>query len=299
VVGYDAKANKFLDANVRYKMGTSYFQAGQYKQPNSLEELTSTRHNDFVAKAMATNLFGVARRTGVAYGIDEVNWGFQVSAFGRELTRNLAHGNGYGARAYYAPWVNEGGFLHLGASVLSYDTDNDTVRLRVRPDADLATARLVDTGDMTNTDGQTTLGAEVAWVRGPFKVQGEYLRSTIDRYDDGFTTQPDDSFTGDSWYVYGVWNITGETWTYKAGTPVTPYPDAPASGMWQLALRYDKTDLDDGAVRGGEESNVTLGVNWYWRSNFKFQLNYVSVDSNRRGIEDNPDIIELRSQFYW
>ena len=37
-------------------------------------------------------------------------------------------------------------------------------------------------------------------------------------------------------------------------------------------------------------------MNWYWRTNFKFMANYVQVDSERRNIEDNPDILELRAQ---
>ena len=66
---------------------------------------------------------------------------------------------------------------------------------------------------------------------------------------------------------------------------------------------------------------LTLGVNWYWRSNFKFMLNYVKVDSSRyfvrtpaspyavnpadnnklvnAVIDDNPNILEARVQFYW
>lgn len=28
-------------------------------------------------------------------------------------------------------------------------------------------------------------------------------------------------------------------------------------------------------------------------------VNYVMVDSERRGIEDNPNIVEGRVQFYW
>ena len=40
VVGYDAKADKFLDVNVQYKFtGFTSLTVGQYKQPNSLEEL--------------------------------------------------------------------------------------------------------------------------------------------------------------------------------------------------------------------------------------------------------------------
>jgi phosphate-selective porin OprO and OprP len=304
-VGYDAKANKFLDNNVRYKMGTSFIQAGQYKQFNSLEELTSTRHNDFISKAMTTNLFGIARRVGVSYGVENTSWGFAVGAFGRELTRNLAKGNGYGARAYWAPINETGQFLHLGISAADYDTDNDTLRLRVRPDADFATARLIDSGNLLNADRQQTVGLEGAYVNGPFKVQAEYMRSEIDRYSTPSAAQPGGKFTGDSWYLYGLWNITGETWTYKAGLPVTPYPNAPASGMWQVAARYDHTDLTDDPVFGGEEKNFTVGVNWYWRANFKFMFNYVKVSSDKfnrtlgRDVSDDPNIIEARAQFYW
>jgi phosphate-selective porin OprO/OprP len=304
VAGYDAKADKFLDTNVRYKMGVQYLQLGQYKQPNSLEELTSTRHNDFIAKAMTTNLFGVARRTGIGWGLDNPNWGVTVSAFGRELTRNLAQGQGFGARAYFAP-INEvmgGDTLHFGLSYVDYDTDFDTLRLRVRPDADLSTGRLIDTGDLRNTDRQRTIGAEGLWVRGPWKVQAEYMTSTVERYGSGASA---DDFKGDSWYVYGVWNITGETWTYKAGVPATPFPNEPAKGMWQVGLRYDAADLDDDPVFGGTEENVTLGVNWYWRSNFKFMANYVMASSEKlnrslgREVSDDPNIVELRAQFYW
>ncbi|HET7845477.1 MAG TPA: porin, partial [Xanthomonadales bacterium] len=308
VAGYDAKANKFLDTNIRYKMGVQYLQLGQYKQPNSLEELSSTRHNDFISKAMTTNLFGVARRTGFGWGFDSpANWGVTASVFGRELTRNLAQGQGYGVRAYWAP-INEvqgGDTLHFGLSWVDYDTDFDTLRLRVRPDADFATARLVDTGDLRNTDRQSTLGAEAMWVRGPFKVQAEYMASSIDRYETNVASQPSDDFRGDSWYVYGVWNITGETWTYKAGVPVTPYPNEPASGMWQVGVRYDVADLDDDPVFGGTEANWTFGVNWYWRTNFKLMANYVLANSEKFSrtangeISDDPSIFEVRAQFYW
>jgi len=293
--GYDGKADKFLDVNVKWKLGTNSVTVGQFKQPNSLEELSSTRHNDFISKAMVTNLFGIARRTGVAYGDDAGDWGYTVNYFGRELTRNLAKGQGFGGRFFYAPIKDTGNILHFGLSAVDYDTANDTQRWRVRPDADLATVRLVDTSNILNTDRVRTVGLEGMWVGGPFKVQSEYMRSRTSRT--SATTAPD--FTGDSWYVYGVWNLTGETWSYKAGVPSTPLPNNPEAGMWQVGLRYDKTDLNDGPVLGGEQDNVTVGVNWYWRSNFKLMANYVKVSSTRRDIDNDPDIVEARAQFYW
>ena len=305
VVGYDAKADKWLDTNVKYKIGGNgnhYLQFGQFKQPNSLEELSSTKSNDFISKATITNTFAVGRRVGVAYGLGDSNWGVTASVFGDELKRGNAAGNGFGVRGYFAPVNAKGNILHLGLSHASYDAEQpvvngrnleDTARFRARSNADLAGVRLVDTGNIPFADKINTTGLEAMWVRGPVKLQGEYMRSKVGR-SNGL---PD--FTGDGAYVSALWNLTGETWGYKGGTPSTPLPDEPATGMWQLGARYDKLKLDDAPILGGEMSAWTLGVNWYWRSNFKFAVNYVMVDSERKGVSDNPNILGARAQFYW
>ena len=316
VAGYDAKADKFLDTNLKYKLGgdsNHFLQAGQYKQPNSLEELSSTRQNDFISKATVTNTYAVARRLGVGYGVGDSNWGINASVFGRELTRDLAHGSGYGVRGTFAPINEKGQILHLGLSYVDHDTDADTLRLRARPNADLATVRLVDSGELKDSDRIATLGGEVMYVTGPFKLQGEYYRSRVTRYDH-------DDLRSSGYYLSGVWNLTGETWSYKAGVPSTPLPDAPASGMWQLGARFDHIDLDDGVLRtnpaaggpplvdgvlGGRMDIWTVGANWYLRSNFKLALNYVIVDSRKynsaggRFVSDKPTILEARAQFFW
>lgn len=295
VLGYDAKADKFLDVNAKYKIGgdsNQFLQLGQFKQPNSLEELSSTKNNDFIAKAAVTNTYAVARRLGAAYGYGGSNWGITGSVFGRELTRNLAHGSGLGARGTFAPINESGNILHFGLAYVDYDTDADTFRVRARPNADLATVRLIDSGTFTDTDRVATTSGEAMWVTGPFKVQGEYYSSSIDRMQNS-------DYTSTGGYVSGVWNLTGETWGYKGGVPTTPLPENPAGGMWQLGLRYDAMDLNDGDVRGGKMDVITAGVNWYWRSNFKFMLNYVRVNSERQDVNDDPNIVEARAQFYW
>jgi phosphate-selective porin OprO/OprP len=340
VVGYDARADKWLDVNVQYKFnGFTYVRVGQYKQPNSFEELSSTKNNDFIAKAMTTNLQGVARRFGIAAGTGADNWTLTGSAFTRELTRNLGEGNGFGARGTWAPILDSGSILHLGVSIVDFEArdpgsapgttpvfDGDgRARFRVRPDADLTGSRLVDSGQFTDGDKIQTVGFEGAWVHGPFKLQSEYMRTNVGR-------ELHDNYGFDSWYVSGVWNLTGETWTYKEGVTVTPLPNNPAGGMWQLALRYDHVDMNDGSVSfatptpvvsgvmGGKESNWTMGVNWYLRSNFKLALNYVKVSSEKyitktsatysadsawnnktvnNFLKDDPSVLEVRAQLYW
>lgn len=363
VAGYDAKADRFLDVNLKYKLGGNgnhFVQVGQFKQPNSLEELSSTKNNDFISKATVTNTFGIARRVGAAYRFADVNWGVTASYFGRTLNRggdivassgvigtpafrpavgSEGHGTGFGVRGNWAPINETGNILHFGLSYINIDTDNDVSRIRARPQADLSGLRLVDTGVLRNTDRQSTIGAEAMWIVNQFKVQGEYMQSTLDRYNVGTTTAAsliNDDFTGNSWYVSGLWNITGETWGYKDGVPTTLLPTNPASGMWQVGVRYDSIDLNDGraipgatplasstisGVLGGEMDAWTVGVNWYWRSNFKVMLNYVMLESDRyfvrtpafpvasnraqgnllvnREISDNPNVLEARLQFYW
>src|SRR5688500_8708119 len=105
VLGFDAGDNKFLDANVKYKFGNNsnhFFQVGQFKTPGaSMEELSSTKNNDFISKSSITNSFGTARRLGAQYNIGDANWGVTASYFGREMTRNREHGSGYAVRGYF------------------------------------------------------------------------------------------------------------------------------------------------------------------------------------------------------
>ena len=320
VLGYDTSAQKWLDANWKYKLGGNanhFLQFGQFKQPNSMEELSSTKNNDFIAKAMVTNAFGLSRRVGVGYNVGDANWGVNASVFGRELTRDLKQGNGYGVRGYFAPLNDKGSILHLGASYASYAAEQGAVGVNTR---DLAkfSAKPVDIGNslvsasIDHADRVSTLGLESFWVHGPFKLQGEYMRTNVSRKD-GF-----DDYSAKGGYVSGLWNISGESWGYKAGTPTTPLPDEPGRGMWQLGLRYDTLDLNDGdpiivggvptgidGILGGKVDTWTVGVNWYWRSNFKFALDYVKANSSKYSlaaagnVDDDPGAISARVQFYW
>src|SRR5688500_11276415 len=66
VVGYDFKADRWLDVNAAWKFdGGRTLVVGQSKVPIGLEELGSSRTNDFIAKAGATTTFAPGRRLGV------------------------------------------------------------------------------------------------------------------------------------------------------------------------------------------------------------------------------------------
>ena len=298
-VAYEARANRWLDVFYRHKIGGfSSFRLGQYKQPNSFEELSATKHNDFVAKSLTTSAFAIARRLGVEYATGGVPWTVTGSLFSRELSNNGQKSAGYGLRATYAPIMNMSDtvsgqaeqVLHLGISGIGYDPSKDTVRLNVRPEADLANIRLIDSTNLTDVDRARQVGLEAAYFHGPLKINAEYVDASYSR-----KTRAD--YSPNSWYVSGVYNLTGEKFGYAAGIYTVPVADSEA-GLWQLAARYSKLNANDGAVLGGEQDNLTMGVNWYWRLNFKFMANYNITRSSsiRTGINNDPNVVELRAQ---
>src|SRR5690606_15484586 len=75
VVGCDVEGENYLDTNLSWKFGgdgepSHTLLLGQSKQANSLEELSSARTNDFIAKATATGAFATGRRLGASWTYD-------------------------------------------------------------------------------------------------------------------------------------------------------------------------------------------------------------------------------------
>jgi phosphate-selective porin OprO/OprP len=315
VAGYDARSEKWLDVNLGWKFGNGqHVQLGQFKQPLGLEELSSSKHNDFISKAAITNTWALSRRLGGSYGVSGKQWSMRAAFFTRELTRDNAMGDGVALRGTWAPLHGDGRTLHLGLAHARYDAElagtRDAQRWRARPQADMAAVRLVDTGLLVDADSVQTTGLEAMWLQGPLKLQAEAMRSITRRHGDF------DDFTGNGAYASALWNVTGEAFGYKNGGPATPAPAKPLAGMLQLGLRYDTLDLDDGrlpttpattveGVLGGRMDAWTLGANYYWRSNFKLALNYVRAssrkyDAARQAVRhDDPGAVELRAQVHW
>ncbi|MFN9967662.1 MAG: OprO/OprP family phosphate-selective porin [Lysobacteraceae bacterium] len=302
-VGYDfvgsrgtGRNGRWLDVNYRGRINSDWtWRVGQFKQPNSLEELTSTRNNEFISKAMITNAFGVARRVGaeVQYATPSIT--ATGTYFTREINVNQRVGTGWGARATWAPIMDAaaGEYLHFGLSGVRIDALGNRYGLSSRPQADITAVNTV-TASLTDADDTTIYGLEGLYANGPVKIMGEYMTSTTRRNG----TAPD--FKSDGWYLAGLYTLGDDKFGYRGGIYTTAVPTDPVKGMWQLGARYDKLDANDGAVLGGQQESWTLGVNWYIRSNFRLSVNYVMLDSSRVQssvkIENNPNILELRGQ---
>ncbi len=271
---------------------------GHFKEPFSLETQTSGSNLTFMERALPVRALSPGRRLGLGVSAGGERWGAATGVFGEAVGEAAADegdsGLGAAGRVTYAPIMLDDRILHLGGSLAYRRTnDDDQVRFRTTPETGVAGARLVDTRTIADVSDTQALGLEAAVAFTPLTVQGEYIRTGVNRRSDHA------DLTFDGWYVSASWLITGEARRYDAerGRFRSIKPQH-AYGAWELAIRYSDIDLSDHDIAGGRQQDITLGLNWYLNRNLRFLANYVHVDAapNRNGVNETPNIFQVRAQ---
>src|SRR6185503_8189312 len=121
--------------------GLGEFKAGHFKEPFSLEQITSGRFTTFMERSLA-DTFTPGRNSGFQLldtnGDKTMTWAAGIFRTTDNFAKNTGDGEyGYTARVTGLPMHDDEGseFVHLGAAA-SYRTDG-TVRFRSRPEAHL------------------------------------------------------------------------------------------------------------------------------------------------------------------
>src|SRR5262249_2517436 len=158
----------------------------------------------------------------------------------------------------------------LGGNILY--SGSSSVRYRSRPESHLA-PYVIDTGDM-DAEGAVVTCAEVAWVNGPFSVQGEYLRSWVKENDGQMPTF-------DGVYASASWFLTGESRPYNLADgcfdrviPRHNLFEHGGWGAWEIVGRVSYVNLSSENISGGRMEMFMAGVNWYLHSHLKWRFNY-------------------------
>lgn len=278
----------FKDVYVGLLFDWGRLRVGHFNEPFSLEETTSSKYIGFVERSLPVEAFSPSRQSGVGLvgdAGDRFNWAtgayYVADDFGDSLAEDAVDVAGrLGFRPLHDAEADR--MLHLGAAVVHRKSDG-TLRYRARPEAHLA-PRFVDTGSFAG-DGALLLGAEVAGVFGPWWLAGEVMRNDVDAPGLG-----DPTFGG--YYAQAGWFLTGESRAWEAGSAsfgrTRPRTNFGAGGMGaiEVAARYSHVDLTDGGIAGGEQDDLTLGVNWYLNPVTRVMLDWVHADVEDRGEAD-------------
>lgn len=300
----DAKVD-IKDAFVAYRGVPSWaFQFGQFKVPFSLEEMGSRKHLTFMERALP-NALAPDRKIGAGAKYQAPLWTAAAGVFGQAFDEDAANEVDSGwtssGRLTFAPVHGQTRVFHLGASA-AYHVPNaeKSVRIKGRPESNVTDVSYLNTGKIRNVRTQFTYGVESAIVYGPFSLQGEFIRSSLEIA--GGSQSP--TFGGG--YAFASWMITGESRDYDFGKGAfgRVKPDR-TYGAFELALRYSTLNLNSPpVVYGGRENNITIGFNWYANRNIRLMANYVLVDNDARATDnrdvlgnDDPGVFQTRVQF--
>ncbi len=342
-LGFDAKAFQISEYRLDFEMGTAggrpsifdaygrltqipgigNLQVGHFREPFSLEALTSSNWLTFMERGFNTT-FDPARNLGVmAFNhsqSENLMWAVGVFREGSDVFGDDIGDSGERAvtgRVSWLPWFEECGdsqhFLALGTSLSDRDPDNRFTAGPGSPEESLV--RYQGRIAATNEDGigltpafiQTTVndatgiqlvGFDASWNIGRVNLQSEYTGSLIDRLG-----TPSVWFHGT--YVQASCFLTGESRQYdrKIGLftrakVARPYIHAAVSedgcrgpGAWEVALRWNYLDLSDKDISGGYIDGTTIGLNWYLSPYTRLMFNY--------GLNDLHDPVDGRSAAQW
>lgn len=283
------------------------FRAGHFKEPLGLEVMQSANDIAFMERSAATEAFAPFRNSGVALGngiLDErATWTVGVFKDGSDDQGAATEDGGYAltARITGLPLRNDdaGTLLHVGAGFSLRDPNGEAVQFRARPGTGTG-LRLVDTGSIA-ADEYTVLDFELAFLWRSLTAQAELYLVDVDGPSGGASP----SFSG--WYVQVSWWLTGEARPYKASTaclgaprPKRNFHDGQGgAGAWEIAVRFDAIDLTDEGVDGGEQDDITAGVNWHWNPNMRVMLDVVFSDVTGGPNDGELTVFQMRFQVHF
>lgn len=260
---------------------------GQQKTPNSLEEMESSRHTNFMERAAFTDAFGLDRRVGATLSKGGNNYSMSGGVFGTSISAmndDKSSNTVWAARGSYAPVADAGNIIHFGGSVRYVDEDNTGAPKRSSRWGSHQASEKVK----PNIGASATLfGLEAATSQGPFHAQAEYMQENGDNGD------------ANGYYASAGYFLTGETRKYKGNVGYfdRTKPKNPLSkgglGGFQLVARYD---VIDAANAGGQESSAAaVGLVWYPESHLRFRFEAISADADTYDASG----FQMRTQIDW
>jgi phosphate-selective porin len=226
--------------------GRATLHVGRMKAPFNLEEVRSRRHIDFPFFSIVNQLapaedHGLFLNGRSASGLLE---------YGAALYNGTGGGDTNGSkdaalRLMVHPFAGAAGHalehLQLGLAGTAGVQDEALGEDALENEFGLAVVPFAD--DARLSGPRERLGLELAWFRGPWFLQGEYL---------GLEQEMAGSLGHEDVHLHGGYLtlarvLTGEAKTFAGVVPAEPFDLARASGRgaWVLALRYSILNLDD------------------------------------------------------
>jgi len=311
LVGYTPKSQwKDVYVNFRY-WKRAQIQAGKFKIPFSLDELTSVTHNDFVYRSLGAMTIAPARDIGTSvHGAMSKGWlTYDAGVFAHDgdnaTSKKIAGGDQTVAgRLTVAPLrrFDIPGDVNIGSAFTYSKLSDDPylpngLRARTSLSQDTFSSSVYVKGYRRRWE------ADVDWTGGPLSMRSEYFWMNEDRLQQGIAGQDLPAARMQAYYVSGSWVVTGET----KKRPVKADNELFRGGIGaiEIAARYERlwadsigADLDVPArtpraitILPSGDHAFTIGLNWTLNRWIKLQFNGIKQrveDPGQSPVGDAP-----------
>jgi hypothetical protein len=257
---FEAPSPKLLDAYMDYKLGTYLIlTAGQFKIPFSQENLISSSILETIDRSQVVESL-VARSKDVIGNQNGRDIGIKAAGQCLKFTDNYLF--------EYAVSIING----QGINTVDLNDQKDYVgRLLIHPikglsiGGDYYGGRYALAGITGSSYERTRFGAELAYIHDPVSLKAEYIKGR-DGSRKGITTRQ-------GWYVQGTYFLI--------------------SKKLQGILKYD-TYIPDVHISNNTSTIYTIGLNWYFTTLTRIQVNYEIKDVE--GASKNSNLLAAQLQ---
>lgn len=302
------------DMFIGYKFNKHvWIKAGNFKEPMSIERLTSSKYLTGMERPMAVQTFAGGRKLGIAATGWGNHWWVSGGVFGAEASilqkeRNRgSDGWGVSGRAAWSPIVSKDLVLHIGGYAAyrtpeGWGQENRWVYFRTFPESRVDSRRFVRAkigkdGEGGYVQSYTTFGGELAFKYRKFIAYGEYIYRGVQRYglgrDDERISLKDANLGG--WYTTLSYMILGEQRQYaQDDAEFGPMNVRKKGGNLELVGRVSTIDMNEGnealyPIMGGSAIIYSSAINWFPVPNILIGLNYQYVN-NDKYADDKGDL---------
>lgn len=260
-------------------------QAGKFKVPFGLDQLTSESSFDFIYRSRIADQLSPGRDRGAMLHGRNIGHrlSYQVGVFvhdgGNSRTADptrVVAGRTVAARAVFLPFATRKSStladMQIAVDATAGDVSTGLLSLRGRTAARAVffSPRIPVHGDVRRR------GADLQWRPGPFSVRAEYIHATVARDGLGELGANLAAIVGQGWYVSGSWALTGEHKASGTDVPNHPLFEGGLGGL-ELAARIETLRFDPHAagVAANADRAQTYGLNWYIDRWAKVQFNAI------------------------
>ena len=275
-IGYTGNKATIKDAFAKYTYKNHSIQVGQFYEPFSLEMMCSTFDIRFNQSPGAVLALTNGRRMGITYSYRNKRHYMSGGAFMDNEVNNLkkaSHGYALDGRVVYRPVLDSKKLIHRGFAA-NYRTPNESLNeedknifIYKSPGVSTIDNRNIAMATIDHAAYQIKFGTELLVYYHRFCLQSEYIRTHVER-DNAFK-----NYVAQGAYLQCSWLLSGETYLYDESVACAGRPEGKSL---EVCSRFNYLTLndEDAAIWGGEQKDISIGLNYYINKYIGIKLNY-------------------------